>query len=174
MERTFIGVKLHDDVIESIKYIDNKLIEGFKDANFVRPETCEMTLAFVGNLSDSDINKIISKMDNLNSLNNFYLNMFGPVYFPDNSKRMLVLKAPTTKSMSGLISKIDSLLKDAINYNDIKNKFIPHITLARLKKNISTIKDTKTIKIKVDNINLFSSQLTPRGAVHKIIHQIKY
>ena len=86
---------------------------------------------------------------------------------------ILIIEFYIYSSAASDVYKRQEILKEFKNYMDIKQKFIPHLTIARIKnkltlKEMEIIKNFKipAIQFKVQEIALFQSVLLPTGAVY--------
>ena len=56
--RTFLAIKLPEDIIESIRRIQKKIMANNLNIKFVKPENIHLTLKFLGDTPISDIEEI--------------------------------------------------------------------------------------------------------------------
>lgn len=147
----------------------NKIIKKqdyIKDLNIslVKKENIHLTLFFFGDIEDSQIKDIIEIIKK-NKFEKFELSGTKLIYLPNYKKvSVLALKFESNELLDNLINQYD---KEILNLGFKRDKkFLPHITIARVKKEIPVIKYEENMKIDIDNIKLFKSELTPRGAIY--------
>jgi 2'-5' RNA ligase len=169
--RLFIAVELPQEVKDLALKIE-KHLHAFKKLRFVRPEHMHITLAFLGERADVEhIRKSLKKV----RFKPFILKTKGFGFFPSNSRiRVVWLGLERNEDFFKLQHDIRGLF-------DYKEKFMPHITLARARDII--IKDAKQLEdamkqvghqeleFIIDRFYLFSSELTPEGPIHKAIEE---
>ena len=174
--RTFIAI----DLPLSIKTELEKIQEDFKKCNlsfkWVKPENTHLTLKFLGNTSDEQldkIKKIITKVSQSFSVFEARFIEFG--FFP-NERRPRVFFIST--SGEDLLKAIADLLEEELAKIGFKpeGRFKSHITLARIKtlENVDCLKrKIKQVKISekfpVKEITLFKSTLTRGGPIYEKI-----
>ena len=161
--RLFLGSFAKIENLKSIK-------RDFKDcidANWVKEKNIHLTYLFLGEVEKP--NEIVEKLDNIfyekKSLNIRSLGLFFPkiLYAKINDKRVFKLHQEICKRL------------------DIKpdKPFVPHITLARIKKikirqklfdKINFYKDKKVGVMNLD-LALIKSTLTSNGAKYEIIKE---
>ncbi len=132
--RIFIAAKLPDETIEHIAdYIDSisKRISGVK---WEKPEKLHITLKFLGNIDDnklSSVNNIITESVSNICRINMKVSHFGA--FPDLSRpKILYVGFDKSHQLNDLQSSIDMGLS-TIGFEEEARKFIPHVTIARVK-----------------------------------------
>ena len=170
MKRLFIAIDLPKELGMGIKEI-KKDIKGIK---WVKTEQIHLTINFLGETLSPLMEKIQNELLHL-QFHSFELETSECGFFP-NIRRPSVfwLGLKENPELSNLKKMIDSTLKK-LELPCESRKFIPHITLARIKKRL----DNGTIEIlkksgdllsgkafKVNKFYLFSSQLSQEGAVH--------
>jgi len=171
--RCFIGVPLPGKVKKALADIQAEL--GKEDARmiFVKPENMHITLLFLGNVSDTS--KIIESLSEV-KFKKFNASVSGVSYFPKHDY-IRVIHSPILSGKEELIA-IYKKITAALQLN--AEKYIPHITLARVKFVKSTnslARACNSIQLNlsflVNSINLYSSKLTSQGPVYKIIKSFK-
>jgi len=171
--RLFIAVELPQEVKDIVMKFEN-VLSNFKDLRFVHPDNMHLTLSFIGEVPDADADVIRHKLRNIR-FNPFTLKTRKFGFFPSANKIRVV--------WIGLERNEDffKLQHDIRELFDHKEKFMPHITIARARDVI--IMDAHLIydaaeKITYDELGfqverfaLFCSEPSPEGHVHKIIEE---
>jgi 2'-5' RNA ligase len=153
---------------------------------WVKPDGIHLTLKFLGNIpvaSTSDVTKVMTNA--AKRISPFYLEVKTLGAFP-NSERVQVVWL----GLGGELDKL-TLLQQLIETNLIQlgftaeqRRFKPHLTLARLGKEVSS-RDRQQLgkliactspdihdRINIDRIHLIRSQLTREGAIYSRISSV--
>ncbi len=176
--RAFLAVDPPREILDEISRIQDRLRKAIQgDIRWVKPSGMHLTLKFFGNISESDIISISQVVKN-NSVNigPFTLNVRRLGAFPD-VKRPRVLWLGMDGDVDMLIrlqKEMDSGLQDC-GFKKEDRPFKAHLTLARIKEPKELIGLAKIIEksedygagsFTVGGLNLFKSELTPKGAIY--------
>lgn len=147
--RTFLGIDLNS---EALKKVNNLMMglskSGFK-GNYTRKENIHLTLLFLGELNERQIDLVKSKMSEIDfSSFEIKINKLKKM------KDMLILEVEKSQELLALQKEIESKIKE-LNIKVESREYYPHITLIREVNGIIE-KDLK-ITSDVDNFYLFSS-----------------
>lgn len=175
--RSFIAFELPENIITSIRNVQERIKAYGFDMRWVRPENIHLTLKFLGNINRSDILKI---GELLNESAEGYAAMSlaakGIGVFP-GIKRPRVLWVGLKGHMDSLIGlqkTIDEKL-GAIGLARENRPFKGHLTLARVRGGINPNRLSDAMKevggfesepFVADKIVLFKSELKPGGPVY--------
>ncbi len=170
MQRLFIAVDLPEQVRESIRAICNDLPE----AKWVDLNQLHLTLRFIGEVENGLLLTIREALSGVRG-NAFSLTLQGVGCFPQKkSPRVLWVGIDRNDTLNRLACHIEQVLVK-IGLEPEQRSFSPHITIARF-KDISPHKAAdylaknslfKTGSFPVEAFYLYSSTLTPKGAVHR-------
>lgn len=175
--RTFLAIKLPEDIIESIRRIQKKIMANNLNIKFVKPENIHLTLKFLGDTPISDIEEINRSMKNAASdFSPFLLAAKGIGVFPDLHRPRVIWIgiSQETDSLVLLQKKLDKEL-EKIGFNREKRTFKGHLTIGRIKGKIDKklfneiLHQYQTFCSKTfsaDKIYLFQSLLKPSGPVY--------
>lgn len=182
--RTFIAIDILNK--EKIIQVQDNLIKQYElDTHYARPtkySNLHLTIIFLGEKTDSKLNKIIS------SLNSFTFDAFEVVFdkmgcFPNVSKPKVIWLGIDDKSsqrLNDIYIKILTLIQQDVEENkgnslypnngiEVISKFVPHLTIFRVKsyytfkKSFRPISNTVICKEKIKHISLKQSILKPDG-----------
>jgi 2'-5' RNA ligase len=153
-----------------------------KDLKLVRPENFHFTLVFFGEVHDSIIDKIVTKISEI-EFESFEIN-FGMIgAFPNNNQARVVwigLDEKTKDVFYRLSVLVMSKLKelDLKLEKEIEKEIIPHITLFRTKKvslslKLPGVKSNFSISDKIDTISVKKSMARPQGPIYENIITVK-
>jgi RNA 2',3'-cyclic 3'-phosphodiesterase len=171
--RLFIAIELPDEIKSIVLQFEKELSE-FKDLRYVRPEHMHLTLSFIGEIPDKDVDAIRDRLGKIN-FNQFTLKTAGFGFFPSNKKiRVVWLGLEKNETFFKLQHDIRELF-------DHKEKFMPHITIARARNIITKDADVlneamkkikyQDVSFQVEKFLLFKSELTPQGPIHTVLEE---
>lgn len=171
MYRLFIAIDFPDEVKDDIANI----CFGVPGAKWVPKDQSHLTLRFIGEVDDFYYSRIVESLSGITA-SRFDLSMKGVGYFPPrNNPRVLWVGIEKNEAVFQLRSAIEKELKE-VGVAPEERKFSAHITVARLGPQTPLDKITgflsanglfKTNSVPVDAFHLYSSVLTPSGAVHR-------
>ena len=179
--RCFIAIDLPSEVKEELERAEKQIrnLDQRAKLKLVKPENLHITIRFLGDLSDTQINKIKETLGTI-KIKPFKvkLNNFG--VFPSiNFIRVVWVNVLPKEQLIELEKEIDKVLGD-VGFKRTKD-FETHITLARVKY-IKDKKDfieglnkivIKPIEFKIDGFSLKKSTLTREGPVYEDIFILK-
>lgn len=175
MIRSFLSIETSRAVKLELSLVQNRL-KKIKNIRWVAPDNIHLTLKFFGDINQEqldDIKRIISSVClNVRSMT---LEIGGLGGFPDMDRPRILWAGlgGEIKRLFKFQTLIDRTLQK-MNF-PMDKKFLPHLTIGRikkpikcdiLKKEIADINLLKTTKWRVDNIVLLKSQLMPEGAFY--------
>ncbi|HEX5921225.1 MAG TPA: RNA 2',3'-cyclic phosphodiesterase [Nitrososphaeraceae archaeon] len=184
MPRVFVAADIYrKNEIQKIQrelltylHLENKYLK------IVRPENFHFTLVFFGEVDNSILDKIVTKISEI-EFQSFEIN-FGTIgAFPNNNQAKVVwigLDEKTKDAFSHLsvlvMSKLEDL--DLKLEKEIEKEIIPHITLFRTKKvslslKLSEVKSNFSIGDKIDTISVKKSMTTLQGPIYENIISVK-
>ena len=184
MPRVFVAADIHRK--GELENIQKNLISCLKLQNIhlklVRPENFHFTLVFFGEINDSSLDKIVTKISEI-EFQSFRIN-YGPIgAFPDIKRAKVVwigLDEETKHTFSQMYDIVISKLKelDLKLENEIEKEIIPHITLFRARQvplclNLQQVKSDNIIDDVIDTISVKNSLITPHGPIYENIISAK-
>jgi len=184
--RTFIAINVPPAVLDTIARIQNRFKSLGLHASWVKPGNIHLTLKFLGDTDPDRIPGIqITLTETLASLARFQLSLDSVGVFPDtNNPRVLWLGL---KDREGALETLQTGIEKAleqIGFPREQRPFSPHVTLARIK----SPKGKKELKSELDALNrqgitphpfdvgeiqLYESQLTPKGSIYTVLANFK-
>ena len=171
MPRLFIAVDLPAEIknnLESMSY-------GIPGAKWIDPQQIHLTVRFIGEVDGTTFLDIKTALEQV-SLEPFSMALKGVGHFPPRGKpRVLWVGIEQSEPLQSLKSRIDRILA-TVGLQPEGRKFSPHITLARLKNSpIDKVADFlagnglfSQEPFEIKDFKLYSSTLTPKGAIHKV------
>jgi len=168
--RLFIAALLPEEIKKQLTESINSLKHEVDGVKWERPEKLHITLKFLGDVEESKLDSIddlLIKLSSAYSSFNLSLTDFGG--FPNLKKpRILYVGLSTNSLLSKLVSELEEELS-VLGFEKESRKFIPHITLGRVKKKINIQYSPQITKnsFKVTQIGLIKSKLSSSGSVYK-------
>lgn len=167
--RAFIGIK-----IEPNPEIEKLISEIGKTgcAKTVEPHNLHLCLEFLGEIDESQAEKLKKILDSVAGFGAFEIKLKNVGAFPnENFVRVLWIGVESEK-----LKELASKLKEELQKGGFgKEKFTPHVTLARVKRkmdaNFFSNKDFGTRK--VGKVYLIASELTSGGPVYRDVYEAK-
>ncbi len=171
MIRLFTAIPLP----QKIRAILHGMGRSLPGARPVPLDQIHITLRFIGEIEGSLLQDIKESLSSL-KVDSFSLAIRGVGHFPPRGQPRVIWAGlyPTDK-LSRLKRKIDSNLQQC-GIPSEQRKFSPHVSLARL-HNCPIKRVTEFLagnsflefdELRINQFNLYSSKLTPKGAIHTL------
>lgn len=144
-----------------------------------------LTLAFLGYLNDEELVKICQTIKEIGSKHSpFSINFTEISYGPEERgiPRLIWLKGEKSEELSSLKKDLDKFLSEVIGFIPENRDFIPHITLARIRKwewqriepeERPGIPRSFSSDFEVQSIEVMESELKRGGAEYTVLESIK-
>ena len=173
--RAFIAIDLPENIKEELAKIQRQLPEA--KMKLVEKQNLHLTLRFLGEISDTQINKIKEKLREI-KMKKFCSSLTSIGVFPSEKFVRIIwigLKAEKGEEIFQLREKIEKAVEEAGMKKD--ERFESHLTLARVKfikdkkgfiEKINQIK-VKPLEFFVTNFALKKSTLTKAGPIYEDI-----
>ncbi|MGB9675195.1 MAG: RNA 2',3'-cyclic phosphodiesterase [Candidatus Nanoarchaeia archaeon] len=129
--RAFIAIALPEGIKAKITELIKEIKNDALEAKFVKPEQAHITVKFLGDVPESQINEIKnSLMRFLSTKDCFELNLVGMGHF---NKKVLWIGSENENIFSNFAKELDEELSK-IGISKERKPFRLHLTLARIKK----------------------------------------
>jgi 2'-5' RNA ligase len=175
--RTFIALPLPGAVRSKLEALQRALGHEIRGARWLGPEQLHLTLAFLGDVEDTDLNAVcLAVADAVRERPRFTLEIRGLGVFPDPA-RPRVLWAGILGDLA-MLNDVQRSVFDAatgVGYRP-DERFHPHVTLARLKPDkrptvsigplLESHKTWSAGVFTADAVLTFASTLTPDGPAY--------
>lgn len=176
MLRAFIAVELPEKFVHEIERIESMLnTPGIK---LVEPAQVHITLKFLGNISEDNLEPIASALSQVNC-KPFEARIKGVGVFPKPAY-IRVIWLGAEGNFEALHSEVERVLMPFKFEKD--DRFSAHATLARVKalkekaallEKIKKLEDIDLDTMNVEYISLKKSTLTPKGPIYETLREIK-
>ena len=173
--RLFVAIDLTEDVIRRLSSVQENLRSGDFDLKLVEPENLHLTLKFLGEVQDSqlgNVEKLVSGA--LSGFHPFTLSFHGIGYF-GNGRYMKVIWAGVKEGRKEFINLANELETKLSFIRKDEHEPSPHLTIARvrsgrntdrLSREVDSLRDVKVGEVRVKDVKLKQSVLTPQGPVY--------
>jgi len=168
--RLFIAIELPDEIKRSL----SSMCQEIPDARWVGGPEIHLTLRFIGDVLPQTFAQIKKELATV-SFAPFPLTLKGVGHFPPHGHpRVLWIGLEPCSALVTLQQQIEAALAK-VGIAAEERPFSPHITLARLKEHAAAAvaqfearhHDLSFPPFTASEFILFSSVLTPRGAIHR-------
>ena len=129
--RTFIAIEFDNETKKNITQLQNKIKNDCKKGNFTVKDNLHLTVHFLGEIEQEDLDGIADAMSLTASANRkFELNFEKTGYFDRGEKCIIWLGIQKSKELVRLYEILEkNLVKQGFRRE--KTAFTPHVTLAR-------------------------------------------
>lgn len=168
-KRLFVAVDLPDEVNQLL----GSYAEVLRDVRWYEPSAYHLTLKFIGEVTSEKMRAIQEQLEQVSG-EPFRLTINRLGYFPPNRHpRVIWAGFDECEPLQKLHDDIEEKLKQ-LGVEKEDRDYIPHITLGknkgvpktRVETYIDRRSDIYIPDIPVDSFILYSSELTPDGAIH--------
>jgi len=131
MPRLFTGLEIPSDIGQTL----SSLRGGLPGARWIDPENYHVTLRFIGDIDGIIANEIASTLFRVNR-KPFEVKLQGLTSFGGRKPRAVVATIAPSKPLIELQAELERMMQ-RIGLDPEGRKFIPHVTLARLRDSSS-------------------------------------
>lgn len=183
MIRAFIAIDLDDRVIEKVYNVIGILKSRITDIRWVKQENLHLTLKFLGNIAESQVEPIAAALRHpLGLFSPCAISAKGLGVFPDFRRPKILWVGLTGNRLVQLAAEIESALMP-LGFTPENRAFTPHLTIGRWREGS---RPAKNLHQEIDNLNdfefgacavrqivLFQSVLKPEGASYSELRTIQ-
>jgi 2'-5' RNA ligase len=171
--RLFLSCEIPKEISDYIHELSKKLPE----AKLTIPHNIDLTIKFLGDVPDTKVEEIKKKLSEV-KFKPFKAMLNGIGVFTEDFIRVAWVGLTPSEKFEELHVMVDSALKGLFPE---EKRFQAHLTIARVKyvedkqKFLGVLKLIKVepLTFEVNKLVLFKSQLSPTGATHEPIMEIK-
>ena len=174
--RLFIAALLPQEIQRQLSLYISTLKQAVDGVKWEKPEKLHVTLKFLGDVEQNRIKEISSLLFRATqNCASFQLSttLFGT--FPNlRNPKVLYAGLSQDKMMANFQSSIEVGLSE-LGFESDNRKFMPHVTLGRVKKRIvlHNIPILEKKKFNITEIGLIRSELRPEGSVYTSVEIFK-
>ena len=176
--RLFIATNFPAMVLRQLNERVAKLRPRLPAASWVREETQHLTLAFLGEQPEANVDAVTPALtEALGKIDAFEARLTGAGFFPNTRHARVgwIGLKPEDK-----FTMLATVVREVVEKHGVKldaGEFKPHLTLMRIRDPwppasidlyAKSFRDYESEPFVVDAVTLFSSQLSPKGAVHTV------
>ena len=177
-KRVFIGIPIGCKIKSILPIVKSAINLNPNCIKWISSENIHLTLSFLGNIRVKDIPPLIESLEKKITSNDFQLTITSTGVFP-SSKSPKVLWLGISKGIDELtllqIQVEKSIREFKDNYEN--NTFIPHISIARIRRlnrKIDVLPFLNSvyspIELEVNSFSMYESKLLPAGVQYTIIN----
>lgn len=182
--RIFAGLPIPGEMIEKVRQVCEYLKEKYRGLKVVKSEGLHVTLYFFGELPKHKVDELVHLMDNKSLIQkkiDASFSGFGQ-FPPRGNPRVLFVRIEQGKEEITSYHKnyVKLIRPHGIGNPPEKKEFVPHITIARNKRErlprdfIGSIPFTLEESFTIDRCILYQSILTPAGAEYEALKTIMF
>ena len=173
MPRTFVAIDLPEIVADRLQ----EVAYGLPGAVWVPPHQYHLTLRFLGNVEDYLFDNIRHALEEVRA-ESFYFDLKSVGHFPlRGNPEVLWAGVAANDPLTRLRNRVESALSRA-GVESEGRKFHPHVTLGRVKngagQHVGDFEAQHSLlnirEVPVEYFHLYSSRLSPDGALHLLEH----
>jgi RNA 2',3'-cyclic 3'-phosphodiesterase len=174
--RAFIAIDLPDALRSILRQKQSAFRAACPHAQWTRPEGIHLTLKFLGEISDAQVDRVTESLARLERFDPFPIEVKGFGFFPDAQRpRVFWAGLELTPGLTQLATSVEALMAP-LEFPKEHRPFTPHLTLARFKEPRSQPAlsellrgepESPLAKFEVSEFFLFESKLSPRGAEYR-------
>ena len=178
--RAFIAIELSQEIKSTLSILQQSLQKTKADVKWVEPQNIHLTLKFLGDINEAQLNQISGILDEAAKLNPAYSIRISELgAFPEiENPRVIWAGVDHGDSQTKQINRILEKRLSSIGIPKEKNEFSAHITIGRVRSGKNRIKLSgelkrlnvgftgKELQMQVSKILLFESKLSPKGPAY--------
>jgi len=178
--RIFVAVELPGSIKEKLSEIEQRLQGTGNKVRWVKVSSLHLTLKFLGEIKEEQVEEVFAVSQKVaKELSPFVIELTGVGAFPNPSSPRVIWVGVKKgqERLEDLALHLDEGLSEA-GFPAEKRKWIPHLTLGRVKELreveklrqlILQEKETYVGEIEVKQFSVIKSRLTPTGPLYTIL-----
>ena len=177
-KRVFIGIPAGDQVKSTLSLLQPIVDCNSRHIKWIPLDNIHLTLSFLGDVSINKIPDIVQSVEQNIATSQFQLSILGTGVFP-LTKSPKVLWLGIDKGIDELKLLHEQVVKSVSEFKDNyeNNTFVPHISIARIRRlyrkiDVLPLMNSvySPIDLDVNSISMYESKLLPEGAQYSIIN----
>lgn len=179
--RGFIAIDI--EIMPKLVQLENEIKNTGANVKLVEPKNIHITLKFLGDTEEAQINEIEEIMKkSVEESNPFSIKFRNVGIFPNDRYIKVIWIGVENGEQIGIIAdKIDKHISK-LGFESEKRKFSPHLTIARVRSArnkekilqiIEKYRDFEFADMNIESIKLKKSELTPDGPIYTTLREVK-
>jgi 2'-5' RNA ligase len=174
--RAFVAIDLPDAIHAALGRQQQEFRSACRDARWTRPEGIHLTLKFLGEISDAQVEKVAAALSDLGKFEPFPIEVKGFGFFPNGHRpRIFWVGVEAPPSLAELAARVEASM-EKLGFPREQRGFSPHLTLARfpvprpqpaLEALLARQADLELGRFEASEFFLFESKLSPQGAQYR-------
>lgn len=172
--RVFIGIECDKQFCERSEELIKPLKKSLPNTRWVPQINQHMTLAFLGEISNSSVEKLMAGFDQAYRFKTRFTYRFTRLCrFPGSTGGIVALEGKPEGPVHSLYQSTLNFL-NTVHLEPVRKEFRPHITLGRIRKPESVrseVDQNIDVKLDVTKITFYQSTLTEKGSIYKALKE---
>ena len=174
--RSFIALPIPVDTVNELGDLAAKMSYQDKSSaiRWVDQANYHITLAFLGDQEQDDLETLAEKLDECIAEPEFRLGLTHPCPFPETRPKLIATMASRNDEINNIHRQVMSAIK-SVDMNVDKRKFLPHVTLGRYRHSKNTYAGNIPLNVSfdtiIDEVVLYESILTSSGSEYEPIYR---
>ena len=174
--RCFIAIDLPAEIHAELERQQLACRRACRDARWTRPEGIHLTLKFLGEISDAQVESVKEALAGLAELRKFPVEVRRFGFFPEARRpRVFWAGVDAPEALATLAARVEQAM-EGLGFPREHRAFNPHLTLARFKiprphpelaALVEKLKDLSFGRFEASEFFLFESRLSPQGAQYR-------
>ncbi|MFC1551023.1 RNA 2',3'-cyclic phosphodiesterase [Candidatus Latescibacterota bacterium] len=183
--RTFIAVEIPAEIKNKIGRYADSMRDSFQNVKWVSPENLHLTLKFLGEINEEDVDSLIECMNPVFSdFRSFDLMLEHTGCFPSNKNPRVIWIGSDggADNLLDIFQELEHCL-ETVGIDRDERMFSPHLTIGRVKRShgkhgshttiTGDIPEFEPATFRVNSIALIKSTLTPQGPIYEKLYEGK-
>lgn len=170
--RLFVGVPLPIEVVRFAREVQERL-EGLEGLRLAKPEQLHVTLAFIGHVGPDKLEAAAAVVREVPPELGGEALVAGLLPLPSKGRaRVMALEIRDDGEVFGrLFDRVMTGLESEQVMRREKRPYRPHLTIGRFRKprSVEPKSDWEPVRLPVESVNLYESQLHPKGARYSVL-----
>jgi 2'-5' RNA ligase len=179
--RAFIAIDLAESIQAELRRQQAALRAACPEARWTRPEGIHLTLKFLGEISDDQVQRVTESLAALEPFEKFSVEVKGFGFFPDARRpRVFWAGVEAPSGLARLAERVEASM-GTLGFEREQRAYSPHLTLARFKiprpqpalvallerQGVVPHQTPLLGRFEVSEFFLFESKLSPHGAQYR-------
>jgi len=180
--RAFVAIELPGTIKDAVESLSQRLQGCGARASWVRSDNMHLTLRFFGDIENEQTDRLVELLaESCKDVSPFSLRIRGVGAFPNVRKPSVVWVGAESLGVSpDTLYRAAERAARAVGLRADDKPFHPHVTLARIRdartaRPLMEAMEHETVfdagAFDVHGMTLFSSELTPKGPIYRVVRE---